>query len=118
MARAGTVAAAVVTNLVLLAAVADAQEAGIAGVVKDNTGAVLPGVTVTAASPVLIEQQRTATTDTAGRYVITPLRPGIYTVAFSLAGFGTTVRDGIQPDRRIHRERRSRVARRRGIRRR
>ena len=95
MARAGTVAAAVVTNLVLLAAVAHAQEAGIAGVVRDATGAVLPGVTVTATSPVLIEQQRTATTDAAGRYVITPLRPGIYKVEFTLTGFGTTVRDGI-----------------------
>ncbi len=97
MARAGAarIAAAVVTNLVLLAGVAHAQEAGIAGVVKDATGAVLPGVTVTATSPVLIEQQRTAVTDAAGRYVITPLRPGVYNVEFALPGFGTAVRRGI-----------------------
>jgi Carboxypeptidase regulatory-like domain/TonB dependent receptor-like, beta-barrel len=79
----------------LLASPLWAQEAGIAGVVKDATGAVLPGVTVTATSPVLIEQQRTAITDAAGRYVITPLRPGIYKVEFTLSGFGTTVREGI-----------------------
>jgi len=97
MARAGTarIAAAVVTTLVLLAGVAHAQEAGIAGVVKDVTGAVLPGVTVTATSPVLIEQQRTAVTDAAGRYVITPLRPGVYDVEFALPGFGPAVRHGI-----------------------
>ena len=97
MARAGTarIAAAVVTTLVLLAGAAHAQEAGIAGVVKDATGAVLPGVTVTATSPVLIEQQRTAVTDAAGRYVITPLRPGVYDVEFALPGFGTAVRHGI-----------------------
>src|SRR5213594_3446735 len=97
MARAGTarIAAAVVTTLVLLAGAAHAQEAGIAGIVKDATGAVLPGVTVTATSPVLIEQQRTAVTDAAGLYVITPLRPGVYDVEFALPGFGTAVRHGI-----------------------
>ncbi len=73
-----------------------AQDAGISGVVKDTSGAVLPGVTVTAASPVLIEQQRVAVTDSEGRYTITPLRPGLYTVTFALAGFGTLVREGIQ----------------------
>src|SRR6185436_8971086 len=87
--------AAVVGCCVLLAATARAQEAGFAGVVKDTSGAVLPGVTVTATSPVLIEQQRTATTDAAGRYVITPLRPGVYKVTFTLTGFTTVVRDGI-----------------------
>ncbi len=83
-------------GMLLLAAPASAQDAAIAGVVKDNTGAVLPGVTVTAASPALIEQQRTATTDGEGRYIITTLRPGLYTVTFTLSGFGTVVRDGIQ----------------------
>jgi carboxypeptidase family protein/TonB-dependent receptor-like protein len=97
MARAGSarLTAAVVANLFLLVGVAHAQEASIAGTVKDSTGAVLPGVTVTATSPALIEQQRTAVTDAAGRYVITPLRPGVYKVEFALAGFGTTVREGV-----------------------
>ena len=94
-ADAARIAAAVVANLFLLVGVAQAQEAGIAGVVKDATGAVLPGVTVTATSPALIEQQRTAVTDVAGRYVITPLRPGIYRVEFALTGFGTYVREGV-----------------------
>ena len=73
---------------------------------KDATGAVLPGVTVTAASPVLIEQQRTAVTDGEGRYVITQLRPGVYTVTFSLLGIrhGRTRRHSAV--RRIHGERR------------
>src|SRR5258706_2958108 len=94
-ADAARMAGAVVMNLVLLAGAAHAQEAGIAGVVKDATGAVLPGVTVTATSPVLIEQQRTAVTDAAGRYIITSLRPGVYKVEFALVGFGTAVRYGI-----------------------
>src|SRR5258708_29798534 len=89
------VGAVVIASLFLRAALVHAQEAGIAGVVKDATGAVLPGVVVTATSPSLIEQQRTATTDGAGRYVITPLRPGVYKVEFALPGFGTVVRSGI-----------------------
>ena len=62
--------------LLLSAAPAWAQDAGIAGVVKDTSGAVLPGVTVTASSPALIEKERVAVTDAEGRYVITQLRPG------------------------------------------
>ncbi|HEY7169881.1 MAG TPA: TonB-dependent receptor [Vicinamibacterales bacterium] len=85
----------VLTALLALCARASAQDAGIAGVVKDNTGAVLPGVTVTITSPVLIEQERTATTNAEGRYVITQLRPGVYKVTFTLPGFTTVVRDGI-----------------------
>ena len=81
--------------LLLSAGVAMAQDAGIAGVAKDNTGAVLPGVTVTAASPVLIEQQRTAVTDAEGRYIITNLRPGTYSVVFTLEGFQTVRREGV-----------------------
>jgi hypothetical protein len=73
-----------------------AQDAGIAGVVRDSSGGVLPGATVTAASPVLIERERTAITDSEGRYVITQLRPGEYTVTFSLSGLSTVVREGIR----------------------
>ena len=51
---------------------------GIAGVVRDTTGAVLPGVTVEAASPALIEKVRTAVTDDQGQYKIIDLRPGTY----------------------------------------
>src|SRR6187401_1294452 len=74
---------------------ARAQGASIAGVVKDTSGAVLPGVTVEAASPVLIEKAREAVTDTSGRFQIVDLRPGTYTVTFSLAGFNTVKREGV-----------------------
>jgi len=82
--------------LVGAAAPAWAQDAGIAGVAKDTSGAVLPGVTVTASSPVLIEQQRVAVTDGEGRFSITQLRPGEYKVTFSLSGFSTVTREGIR----------------------
>jgi hypothetical protein len=68
----------------------------IAGVVKDATGAVLPGVTVEAASPALIEKVRTVATDEQGNYKILDLRPGTYTVTFSLVGFSTVKREGIE----------------------
>src|SRR5881394_2948169 len=68
----------------------------IAGVVQDASGAVLPGVTVEASSPVLIEKVRTAVTDGNGRFQIVDLRPGPYRVVFSLTGFSTVVRDGIE----------------------
>jgi len=70
-------------------------QSAIAGVVRDTSGAVLPGVTVEASSPVLIEKSRSATTDGDGRYQIIDLRPGIYTVTFSLEGFNAFKRDGI-----------------------
>ena len=70
--------------------------ASIAGVVKDVSGAVLPGVTVEAASPVLIEKVRTTVTDTEGRYQLAELRPGAYTLTFTLAGFTTYKREGLQ----------------------
>jgi len=70
-------------------------QATIAGAVRDTSGAVLPGVTVEAASPVLIEKVRTAVTDGAGRYRIEDLRPGTYTVTFTLPGFVTLRRDGV-----------------------
>jgi hypothetical protein len=78
------------------AALAQGDLGGIAGVVKDTTGAVLPGVTVEASSPVLIEKVRTAITDDQGQYKIVDLRPGVYSVTFSLTGFGTVRRAGIE----------------------
>jgi hypothetical protein len=87
-------ALAIVACGLLLPAVASAQSA-IAGVVKDSTGAVLPGVTVEASSPALIEKVKSATTNEAGQYRIVDLRPGTYSVTFTLTGFNTVVRDGI-----------------------
>ena len=81
--------------LVLLPALAFAQ-ASITGVVKDSSGAVLPGVTVETSSPALIEKTRTAVTDGSGLYRILDLRPGTYTVTFSLPGFSSVKRDGIE----------------------
>ena len=70
-------------------------QAAIAGVVKDASGAVLPGVTVEAASPALIEKTRTAITDATGQYRIESLQPGTYSVTFTLSGFSTLKRDGV-----------------------
>jgi hypothetical protein len=71
------------------------QASGIAGAVRDTSGAVLPGVTVEAASPALIEKVRVVVTDGEGRYNIVDLRPGSYTVTFSLPGFTGFRREGI-----------------------
>jgi hypothetical protein len=79
---------------ILLPAAAFAQ-ASLAGVVRDTSGAVLPGVTVEAASPVLIEKVRTATTDGNGQFQIIDLRPGAYSITFTLPGFNTFKRDGV-----------------------
>ena len=68
----------------------------IAGTAKDATGAVLPGVTVEAASPALIEKVRTAVTDAQGNYKVIDLRPGTYSVTFTLPGFSTYKREGIE----------------------
>jgi hypothetical protein len=70
-------------------------QATIAGIVRDSSGAVLPGVTVEASSPALIEKVRSVATDGNGQYRIVDLRPGVYNVAFSLSGFNTFRRDGI-----------------------
>src|ERR1700674_3006909 len=86
--------AALVFLLILAPGMLWAQST-IAGVVRDTSGAVLPGVTVEAASPVLIEKARTVVTDGEGAYRIIDLRPGPYTVTFSLLGFSTVKRDGI-----------------------
>src|SRR5918992_560071 len=70
-------------------------QSAIAGVVRDTTGAVLPGVTIEASSPALIEKVKSTTTNEAGQYRIVDLRPGTYSVSFKLPGFATIVRDGI-----------------------
>ena len=85
----------VLAALLLLPAALHAQ-AAITGVAKDSSGGVLPGVTVEAASPVLIEKVRSVVTDGSGQYRIVDLRPGTYTVTFSLPGFNTVKRDGIE----------------------
>jgi hypothetical protein len=85
----------VLSWLIILPASAYAQ-ATLAGVAKDSSGAVLPGVTVEAASPVLIEKTRSAITDGSGQHQIVDLRPGIYTVTFSLTGFASVKRDGVE----------------------
>ena len=71
-------------------------QSALAGVVKDTTGAILPGVTVEASSPVLIERSRVVTTDEAGLYRIVDLRPGTYLVTFTLVGFNTFKREGVE----------------------
>src|SRR5204862_8004357 len=71
-------------------------QAVITGVIKDASGAVLPGVTVEAASPVLIEKTRSVVTNATGQYRIIDLRPGTYSVTMSLTGFATVRREGIE----------------------
>ena len=90
------VAAFALAVLVPVAAFAQGAQASIAGVVKDTSGAVLPGVTVEASSPVLTEKVRTATTDGSGLYRIVDLLPGTYTVTFTLPGFSVVKREGIE----------------------
>ena len=85
---------AVLACSALLPAAAYAQ-ASIAGQVKDASGAVLPGVTVEAASPALIEKVRTVVTDGTGQYRVEVLPPGTYSLSFTLPGFNTVRRDGL-----------------------
>ena len=84
-------AALILVAAVMIPAAAYAQ-AAITGVVKDDSGGVLPGVTVEAASPVLIEKVRTVVSDDTGQYRIVDLRPGTYSVTFSLPGFSALKR--------------------------
>ena len=79
---------------VLLPSLAYSQTT-LAGVVRDSSGAVLPGVTVEAAGAALIERARTAVSDGSGQYRITDLPPGTYSVTFSLQGFTRVVREGV-----------------------
>src|SRR5439155_14176663 len=79
----------------LLLPVTAAAQSSIGGRVADATGAVLPGVTVEAASPALIEGTRVGVSDGNGQYQIVDLRPGTYKVTYSLPGFGSQMREGL-----------------------
>ena len=94
MRRVATCAAILCVAVFVTARTASAQ-AALAGVVKDGSGAVLPGVTVEASSPALIERTRTAVTDSSGQYKIIDLSPGRYQVAFTLPGFKTARHENI-----------------------
>src|SRR5438477_492530 len=87
---------AIVFVLALIAPTAAYAQASIVGTVRDASGAVLPGVTVEASSPVLIEKTRSVVSGGTGQYAIENLRPGTYTVTFSLPGFATVKREGIE----------------------
>ena len=102
--RSAVVALLMLVAMLTLPGIAIAQSA-IAGTVRDTSGAVLPGVTVEATSPALIEKVRTGTTNEAGQYRVVDLRPGVYTVSFKLPGFSTVVRENIElplPQRVLH----------------
>ena len=86
---------ALLLALLALPSIAHAQST-LTGVVRDASGAVLPGVIVEAASPVLIEQTRSVTTDGTGGYRLTDLRPGTYSLTFSLEGFSSIKREGLE----------------------
>src|ERR1700730_17216290 len=88
-----------VASLTFMSSPVSAQgtsSATIVGVVTDTSGAVLPGVTVEASSPVLIEKVRSAVTDERGEYRVVQLIPGTYTVTFTLTGFASFRREGIE----------------------
>ena len=87
--------ALVVLSLVVFPSAAFAQ-ASIVGTARDASGAVLPGVTVEASSPALIEKTRSVTTNGVGQYSLQDLRPGTYSVSFTLPGFTSVKRDGIE----------------------
>jgi hypothetical protein len=88
---------AIVFVLAAMPAAAFAQaQASITGVIRDSSGGVLPGVTVEATSPALIEKVRTVVSDDTGQYRIVDLRPGSYVVTFMLPGFNTVKREGVE----------------------
>ena len=85
----------VLSWLIVLPVSAYAQSA-LAGVVRDSSGAILPGVTVEASSPVLIEKSRTSITDGSGQYRVPDLTPGTYVITFTLPGFASVKREGVE----------------------
>jgi hypothetical protein len=88
--------ASITLGLVSVATAQTSTAGAIAGIVRDTSGGVLPGVTVEAASPALIEKVRSVISDSQGNYKIVDLRPGTYTVSFTLPGFSVVKRDGIE----------------------
>ena len=80
----------------LLLATPALSQTTLTGIVRDSSGAVLPGVSVEAASPALIEKSRTVVTDASGQDRIVDLKPGTYSVTFTLSGFSTVKREGIE----------------------
>ena len=90
------IARAVLSSLLVVAPASAWAQSSMTGLVKDTSGAVLPGVTVEATSPALIEGSRSVVTDSQGLYRIVDLRPGPYAVTFTLSGFNTFKRDGIE----------------------
>src|SRR4029077_1655475 len=93
--RGASKAALILAAAVLLPSLASAQGT-LTGTVRDESGAVLPGVTVEASSPALIEKVRAAVTDGSGQYRITALNPGTYSLTFRLPGFNLVKREGIE----------------------
>src|SRR5262245_37755374 len=85
----------VVLSLLLIAPAGALAQSAITGIVRDTSGGVLPGVSVEATSPALIEGSRSAVSDGQGLYTIVDLRPGSYVVTFTLSGFQTLRREGI-----------------------
>jgi hypothetical protein len=96
MGRSSVRAFALSLVFLLITATGAFAQSAISGLVRDTSGAVMPGVTVEAASPVLIEKLRSVVTDDQGRYTIVDLRPGIYTVTFTLAGFNTFIQEALE----------------------
>ena len=97
--------ASIALALFVLAPAAVYAQASVTGVVKDTSGAVLPGVTVEASSPALIEKTRSAVTDGSGLYQIIQLVPGTYTVTFTLTGIQHVQARRPRVDRIIRRDR-------------
>ena len=91
-----TVVGAVLAAVLVPNSAAAQGDASITGVIRDASGAVLPGATVEARSPALIEKQRVVFSDGTGQYRIVSLGPGVYSVTFTLPGFSTLVREGIE----------------------
>src|SRR5262245_22770971 len=96
MDRLGKSLLALLACVFFVPAAVSAQDASITGTVKDTVGAVLPGVTVAATSPALIEKVREVVTDGTGQYRIEGLRPGTYSVTFTLQGFSVAQRSDIE----------------------
>src|SRR5262245_53582864 len=96
MGRSSSLAVILAALTVLLLPAKGLAQSAIAGIVKDTSGAVMPGVTIEAASPALIEKVRSVLSDERGAYQLVDLRPGTYTVTFTLPGFSTVKRESLE----------------------